>query len=271
MSMLPLCKNGIPLLGFGTFPLKDQEAVEAVLMALDMGFRHIDTAQMYGNEAAVGAAFNLSSVKRSELYVVTKVDSPYLGETLFMPSVQRSVESLGDPCDLLLIHWPPADVDVLSTTDLLMEAKQKGLTKEIGVSNFSSELLRKVHQHTAGQIICNQVEFHPLLDQVKLLKAATELGVTLAAYCPLARGATLQNPVIRQIAERRQVSASQVVLRWITQQGVAAVPMTTKWVNAEANLAALNFDLSEIEMSSISAIGTTAGRVVAPEWMAGRW
>jgi 2,5-diketo-D-gluconate reductase B len=271
MKGLSSLSGAMPLLGFGTFPLVGDQAVDAVQMAIDVGFRHIDTAQMYGNEAAVGKAIQSSAVKRSELYIVTKVDSPYLGETMFRSSVQRSIDVLGGPCDLLLIHWPPADDEVLPAIDRLMEAKQKGLTVDIGVSNFSPRLLQKVHQHTNGQIICNQVEFHPLLDQKTMLAVANELGVTLAAYCPLARGAALKHPVVQIIAERRGTSASQIVLRWITQQGVAAVPMTTKPANAKSNLASVSFDLTLSEMQQIGAIGTPGGRLISPPSMAGRW
>jgi 2,5-diketo-D-gluconate reductase B len=263
--------NNIPLLGFGTYPLLGQAAEDVVAMALDAGFRHIDTAQMYGNEVAVGAALQASKVSRDDLYIVTKVDVSNMSEGRFIASVKDSVEALHGPVDLLFLHWPPAIELLLPALDQLVEAKRLGFTKEIGVSNFSSHLMALAQTHTSGQIICNQVEFHPLLDQADLLLQANNLGIALAAYCPLARGVALKHEVVSQIATNKSVSASEVVLRWIIQQGVIAIPMTTKLENAKSNLRSLDFTLDESEMNAISAIGTRQGRLVAPEWMEGRW
>jgi 2,5-diketo-D-gluconate reductase B len=263
--------NGIPILGFGTYPLRGEEAERSVLMAIELGLRHIDTAQMYGNEAAVGRAIRASGVPRNELFIVSKVDPSNLGQSRFASSVSQSMDDLGSPADLLLIHWPPADDDLDAAVDRLMAEKEKGNAKATGVSNFNIGMMRRAQQRAHGAIACNQVEFHPLLDQSRLLEAANGLGIALAAYSPLARGKALQPPVIQQIAARRDRPASEIVLRWILQQGVAAIPMTTKRENAISNIRALEFTLSPEEMDSIGSLGTTTGRTINPSWMAGRW
>jgi 2,5-diketo-D-gluconate reductase B len=263
--------NGIPQLGLGTYPLQGDDVYKAVRMAIDLGYRHIDTAQMYGNEFDVGRAIKDCGVKRDELYIVTKVDPGNISQQRFTKTVQKSIADLGGPVDLLLIHWPPADDALDGALDLLLAEFEKSHTKNIGVSNFSSKMMRHAQAYTNGKIICNQVEFHPLLDQSRLLAAATELGMVLEAYSPIARGAALKPEIIQDIATRLNRPPSEIVLRWITQQGVVAIPMTTKKENAASNLRALDFDLSSADMKAISAIGTADGRTINPGWMSGRW
>lgn len=263
--------NGIPLFGFGTYPLTGDEATRAVLMAIELGLRHIDTAQMYGNEADVGRAIAESGLPRSAFYVVTKVDPGNVGAGRFAETVARSMEDLRGPADLLLIHWPPADAEIEPVLDRLMAVKQKGEARAIGVSNFSPAMMRRAQTHCAGAIINNQVEFHPLLDQSQVLATARELGIALSAYSPLARGAAMKPPAITAIAARLGRPASEVVLRWILQQGVVAIPMTTRRENALSNIRALDFELTAEDMDAISAIGTKQGRTISPSWMAGRW
>lgn len=263
--------NGIPILGLGTFPLRGDEAVNAVSMALGLGFRHIDTAQMYGNERDVGKAIKECGLQRSALFVVTKVDPSNLGSARFPSSVARSMADLGSPADLLLIHWPPPEDDFNATVDRLIAEKEKGMARAIGVSNFSASLMRRAQDRAKGAIACNQVELHPLLDQSKLLAASRELGIALAAYSPLARGKALQPKIIQDIAARLARPASEIVLRWIMQQGVIAIPMTTKRANALSNLNVLGFSLSSEDMSMISGLGTRGGRTINPSWMTGRW
>lgn len=263
--------NGIPALGFGTFPLKGDEAARAVAMALELGLRHIDTAQMYGNEAAVGTALRDSGIPREELFIVTKVDPSNLGKARFAPSVAKSMADLGSPADLLLIHWPPPDDDFDATVERLIAEREKGMARRIGVSNFNPSMMRRAQEIAQGAIVCNQVEFHPLLDQSAVLETARELGIVLAAYSPLARGKALEPQIIRDIAARLGRPASEVVLRWTLQQGVAAIPMTTKRNNALSNINALDFTLSDDDMTAISTLATRNGRTINPSWMAGRW
>jgi 2,5-diketo-D-gluconate reductase B len=259
----------IPLLGFGTYPLRGQACVDAVTMALDMGVRHIDTAQMYGNERDVGRAIASHSAKRTDLYVVTKVDPGNIRR--FAQSVRKSIDDLGGPCDLLLIHWPPPDDEIDVALDHLMQAKADGLTAAIGVSNFSSRMMRNAQARLGGQVVCNQVEFHPLIDQQKLVVLARELGMMLTAYSPIARGGALKPDVIVQIAAKHGRLPSEIVLRWIIQQGVAAIPMTTKQENLASNLRALSFELPQEDIDAITVLGSWQGRTIDPSWMRGRW
>jgi 2,5-diketo-D-gluconate reductase B len=265
--------NGIPAIGFGTYPLSGAEARAAVEMALGVGFRHIDTAQMYGNEAEVGRAVAASGLSRGEVFVTTKVSAANLGSARFVSAVRKSLEDLKiEQVDLLLIHWPPADEkEIPATIDELNKAADLGLAAQIGISNFPVKFMRLADSHSARKLIDNQVEFHPFLNQAKLRAAAVELGITLSAYCPLARGAALMHPVINAIAERLGEPASAVVLRWIIQQGVIPVPMTSKRANAEANLRALSITLSDEDMAAISKLTAAGKRYVSPGNMSALW
>lgn len=263
--------NGIPLLGFGTFPLRDDEVERCVAMALEVGFRHVDTAQMYGNEKQVGRALKASGLPRRELYVVTKIDPGSTTVKYFGAAAERSVEALGGPVDLLLIHWPPPDAELDAFADRLVEAQAAGLAKNIGVSNFPATLMRRAAQRSPVKLINNQVEFHALIDQSKVMAEAQQLGMTLSAYCPLGRGMALKEPVILDIARKYGRPSSEIALRWIVQQGVAAIPMTTKRENAMSNFGALSFSLPEEDMKAISALTTRNRRLVSPASMAGRW
>ena len=263
--------NGIPLLGLGTYPLQGDEAYRAVRQAIDLGIRHIDTAQMYGNERDMGRAIAACGVPRKDLFVVTKVDPGNVGASRFARTVQQSVDDLGSVPDLLLIHWPPAEAEFDAALDRLMAERDKGHAKAIGVSNFSPAMMRRAQARCGGAIINNQVEFHPLLDQSAVMTAARELGIVLSAYSPLARGAAMKPPLIQHIAGRIGRKPSEVVLRWIIQQGVVAIPMTTRRENAQSNIAALDFELSDADMAAISKLGTRQGRTINPSWMAGRW
>lgn len=266
----------IPPIGFGTWPLKDEVARDSVAMALDSGFRHIDTAQYYDNEKAVGEGMRDSGVARKEIFLVTKVQFDNLAKAKFLPSVRASLEQLKlDRVDLLLIHWPPRDEALFDPAiDALCEAQSLGLAKHIGVSNFTPKLLRRAVKRAKVPLIANQVEFHPLIDQTKLLAAAKELSLTLEAYCVLGRGKVLGQPAIRQIAEQRGLSEAAVILRWVVQKGVIPLVQTTKRKNAEGNLTALNFNLSEMEMNVISSLNKANQRFIAggswaPDWTDG--
>jgi diketogulonate reductase-like aldo/keto reductase len=261
----------IPLLGLGTYPLMGEEAADVVAMAIGLGYRHIDTAQMYGNEAAVGRGLKQSGIARRDLFVVTKVDPGNLSGQRFAASVDRSVDDLGGPVDLLLIHWPPADSEVDATVERLVAAQDAGKARYIGVSNFTIALMERAQKRAAGRIICNQVEFHPLLDQSRLLAAARRLRIALTAYSPLARGRAMQPAAVQEIGRTTGRAASEIVLRWIIQQGVAAIPMSRKRANLESNLQALTFTLDGEAMSAISALGSAEGRSINRPSMHGRW
>ncbi len=265
-----------PPIGFGTWPLMTEVARDSVAMALDCGFRHIDTAQYYDNEKAVGEGMHVSGVAREDIFLVTKVQFDNLAKAKFLPSVRASLEQLRyDKVDLLLIHWPPRDDALFDPAiDALCEAQSLGLAKHIGVSNFTPKFLRRAVKRAKVPLIANQVEFHPLIDQMKLLAAAKELSLTLEAYCVLGRGKVLGQPAIQQIAERRGLSEAAVILRWVMQKGVIPLVQTTKRKNAEGNLTALDFSLNEAEMDAISSLNKTNQRFIgggswAPDWTDG--
>lgn len=263
--------NGIPILGLGTYPLSGDQCRSAVQMAIECGVRHIDTAQMYGNERDVRQAVKACGVERDDLYIVTKVDPGNAGAKRFADSVAKSIDDLGGPVDLLLIHWPPADSELDAMLDSLQDAKAKRQAKNIGVSNFSPSRMRRAQARLKGQVICNQVEFHPLLDQRQTLAVAQELKIALSAYSPIARGAALKVAPVEALVKKHKRPASAIVLRWIIQQGVIAIPMTTKIANMKANLQALEFELDDADMAALSAVGQASGRTIAPSWMADRW
>jgi len=263
--------NGIPAIGFGTYPLVGAEAERCVAAALEVGIRHVDTAQMYGNEKQVGRGLAASGVPRAEIFLVTKVDPSNLGAARFADSVRRSVDELGTVPDLLLIHWPPSDGDIDSPVERLLREGERGMARQLGVSNFSPRQMARAQHLAGGRLICNQVEFHPLLDQSKLLAAGRELNMVLTAYSPLARGRCMEEQVVKDIAARHGRPASVVVLRWIIQQGVAAIPMTRKRDNAASNLRAADFALSAQEMDAISALSSRNLRLIDPSWMTRGW
>ena len=265
--------GGIPAIGFGTYPLKDSEADAAIEMALDVGFRHIDTAQMYGNEAVIGKALAAAGVPRTELFVTTKVEPSSLTAKAFGPSVRRSLDALKmDRVDLLLIHWPPEDGKAVeSVIERLNSVVDQGLATHIGVSNFPVAYLRRAAAASPRTLATNQVEYHPLINQAHLKLEAGMLGIPLTAYCPLARGAALSDPVVAGIAQRLGQAPATVVLAWIRQMGVIAVPMTTKRANAEANFRSLDLTLSADDVSAITGQTWVHRRLVSWGAMASLW
>ncbi|MBL8894225.1 MAG: aldo/keto reductase [Rhizobiales bacterium] len=263
--------NGIPILGFGTYPLSSDEADRAIATALELGFHHIDTAQMYGNEAEVGRALARSGIARKELYIVTKVDPGNVGADRFLSSVERSLAHLNGAVDLLLIHWPPSDRQFDKAVDLLVEAKERGFTAAIGVSNFTIAMMKRAQARAASALIANQVEFHPLIDQARVREEAEKLGMALMAYCPLGRGEVMKNKVIQEIGYRLKRPASEVALAWIMQQDVVAIPMTTKRENAQSNLRALDLVLSQADMDAITQVSKGNRRLISPAGWAPKW
>ncbi len=262
----------MPMLGFGTYPLTGQTARDAVAMALEAGYRHVDTAQMYENEAAVGAGLRDSGLPRSEIYVVSKVLPDHYGADRFADSVRRSLDDIGVEClDLLLLHWPPAEAEFDAVLDRLFQAHADGHCHAVGVSNFTIAMMERACARAPVPIVTNQVEFHPLLDQSSLQAAADRLGVTLSAYCALARGEAIRHPTVQEVARSLDRTPAQIVLRWIVQQGVVAVSMTTKPANAAANLEAMDFELSDEAMARLSALRALNHRLVSPEGMAPDW
>jgi 2,5-diketo-D-gluconate reductase B len=264
--------NGIPALGYGTWPLSGEGCYAGVSMALELGIRHIDTAQNYGNEREVGRAIAASGVKRDDMFLVTKVGPDNLTAARFGASVKSSLDKLGvDSVDLLLIHWPPPEKSLDATIDRLGESRALGHARNIGVSNFTVALLKRAVARAGAKIINNQVEFHPLLDQSKIIAEAKRQGIVLSAYSPLARGEVLKEPIVLGIARKLGRSPSEIALRWIIQQGVIALPMTAKPENCKSNLRALDFELSGEDMDAISTLSRQNRRLISPAGWAPKW
>lgn len=266
--------KGIWQRGFGTFPLKGDVLKEALITALDIGYRAIDTAQMYQNESDIGKVLAHAGLPREELLITSKVPNSNFTQDTFIPSVEQSLTELQiDQLDVLLVHWPPADGEIAHSIDLLREAKQRSLAKHIGVSNFTAAMLRQVADIDEEEFVTNQVEFHPLLDQSVLLQASNETGIPLSSYCSVARGKVFSYSLFDELAEQYDVTAAQVVLRWILQKGVNVNAMSTKRANLEANFDIMTFSLSNVDMNRIDQLGKHALRIVdetlvpwAPDW-----
>lgn len=270
--MLHIGKTRIPAIGFGTYPLKEKEAQQAVEMAIELGYRHIDTAQMYANEKAVGQALQQAGRARDALVVTTKVDPSNMPPERFLPSVERSLDDLGvASVDYLLLHWPSRERALAETLELLVEAKRRGLARHIGVSNFTGAQLREADRLFPGEIATNQIEFHPLIDQRPLQQLCRELGIVLSAYCALARGRFMDDRTLQAIGSRYGKSVAQVALRWIVQQGVAAIAMSTRSGNARGNLEIFDFELTDDEMTAIGALRRAHQRLVSPDQWAPAW
>ena len=259
---------------FGTYPLTGAECGRAVATALEVGYRAIDTAQMYGNEADVGAALAEAGLPRDELLVTTKVHPDNFEPSKFLPSVEASLKALRlDRVDVLLLHWPPVGGDVAPSLKLLSEARARGLCAHVGVSNYTVAMMRACAGIIDDPIATNQVEFHPLLNQDKLLAASAETGIPLASYCSVARGEVFKHPQFAEIGAAYGKSAAQVVLRWILQKGVSVNVMSTKPENIRANFEVMDFTLSSVDMARIDALTATGYRIVttdlvpwAPDW-----
>ncbi|MFK7926400.1 MAG: aldo/keto reductase [Bacteroidia bacterium] len=254
----------IPALGFGTWDLRGEVAIEMVGATLAAGYRHIDTAQMYDNEVEVGKAINQSGIDREDIFLTTKVGKANLGKADFLATTQQSLEKLGqDYVDLLLIHWPNPNIPLAETLEALAQAKELGYARNIGVSNFPIALLKQTLQ--AGiRPFTNQVEYHPFLDQSKLLDFMREEKISLTAYSPIAQGKVIGNPSIKALGDKYGKHETQITLRWLMQQDLIAIPRTSKVRNMKANMDIFDFALTEAEMNTISALGSASGRLVNP-------
>ena len=264
----------IPALGLGTFRLKDQVVIDSVSTALELGYRAIDTAQIYGNEAEVGQAVAASGVPRGELYLTTKIWTENLSRERLIPSLEESLDKLKtDYVDLCLIHWPSPGgaVPVAEYMAALAEAKARGLAREIGVSNFTLALMQQaIDAVGAGEIATNQVELHPYLQNRKVAGFAERHGIRITSYMTLGYGKVLGDAVIGEIAQRHDASPAQVVLAWAMQLGYAVIPSSTRRANLASNLAARELRLSDADMAAIAALERN-GRITSPASLAPAW
>src|SRR5262245_18297632 len=256
-----------PRIGFGTSQINGRACTEIVKAALSLGYRHIDTAQAYGNEDAVGRALAQSTVKREEIFLTTKVWRASLDAKGVKRSTAESLDRLStDYVDLLLVHWPNDSIPMGETLAAFAELKAAGKTRHIGVSNYTMRHLKEAVETHKADLFCNQLEYHPNLNQDALLGALRGYRMALVAYSPLGRGRLVKNPVLAAIGKKHGKTASQVALNWLVEQdGVAAIPKASSEAHCRANLDVFDFELSADERVEIAKLSENA-RLSAPSW-----
>lgn len=271
MLYIDLDNERVPALGLGTWQLKGDAARTGVVHALDLGYRHIDTAQAYENEAEVGDGLRDADVDRDDVFLTTKIWTGNLRHHDLLRSADDSLRRLKvDYVDLLLLHWPSEEVEMAESLDALQEVQHAGKARHIGVSNYTPSLLREARRLAPG-LVCDQVEYHPFLDQSALLEVIREHGMFLTAYSPLARGGVMDDDTLKEIAETHGKSPAQVTLRWLLQQDhVAAIPKASSDKHRTANFDVFDFELSDEEMNRIHGLAREDGRIIdpdfAPDW-----
>ena len=263
----------IAAIGFGTSPMTGGFTPDTVIAALQSGYRHIDTARKYGTERAVGEGMRASGVPRRDIFLTTKVSHENLRPADFARSVDESLAALGvDYVDLLMVHWPNPAIPLTEVMPALAKSKRQGLARHIGVANFNITLLDQAIALCPEPLVALQAEYHPYLDQSKLLAAVRRHGLVFVAYCPLGRGRLFSDPVLADIAKTRGRTVAQVALRWLIQQGIAAIPRSSNAQRIADNLKVFDFVLSDEEMARIAALKRADGRIAnAIERVAGGW
>jgi 2,5-diketo-D-gluconate reductase B len=262
----------IPALGLGTFRLEGAVARRMVTYALEIGYRHIDTAQMYGNEAEVGQAIAASTVPRGEIWLTTKIWPDHFRDGELQRAAEESVRRLKTEPDLLLLHWPNPKVPRAETIRALNDARRRGLARHIGISNSPAALIRESVAASEAPLLVDQVEYHPYLSQRAVLAELRAQGMALTAYSPIAQGKVFSDPVLQRIGEQHGKTPGQVTLRWLLQQdGVSAIPRSSREAHAKANFEIFDFSLSDAEMAEISGLARPGGRIISPGGMAPAW
>lgn len=264
--------NTMPMLGLGTWENADyDQCVESVRTAIDTGYRHIDTAQIYRNEEAVGEGIATADTDRDELFLATKVWISNLNPTAVRESTRASLDRLGvETVDLLYVHWPAGEYEPAATLGALEAVFEAGLTRRIGVSNFEPNHLDRARELCDVPVFANQIEIHPYLPQEALRAYADRTEIELVAYSPLARGAVLDDPTLTAIAADHDTSAAQVALAWLRSLGITAIPKATSQAHIRDNWASLTVDLSAEEIARINAIERTDRRV-HPDFAPAAW
>lgn len=266
MKTFPLAPQiNIPALGLGTWQMKGDECQRAVEEAIAIGYRHIDTAQSYENHEAVGAAIKQGGLPRNELFITSKIKRGFFRAADVPRVCAEALQELGlDYLDLYLIHWPDRSISFAETLSAMQKLQAKGLIRTIGVSNFTINHLKDALA-TGVPFVVNQVEFHPSLNQKELKNFCDEHHILLTAYSPLGRGAELELPVIKELAQKYQRSPAQVILNWIIAKGIAAIPKAGSHAHLEDNFKTLEWELAPEDIARIDAIDAHH-RVVNPEW-----
>ena len=261
----------IPRLGFGTFRMPGADAQPVVESAIALGYRHIDTAAMYDNEAAVGAAIAVSGVNRNELFVTTKAWHDQLAPDALRRAFDASLGKLRlDHVDLYMIHWPSSDMDMVATLEALMSLRERGLARAIGVCNFNLPMIRRAVEEIGAPIASVQVEYHPFLSQDRMLSYLRGNGIPLTAYAPLAQGRAASDPTLAALGGKHGRSAAQMAIAWLLDQpGVIVIPKAARPESQKANLAALGVTLDDEDRTAIAALPKDQRFVrppFAPEW-----
>jgi 2,5-diketo-D-gluconate reductase B len=253
--------------------MSDAELLKVMPAALSAGFRHIDTAQIYGNEAGVGEAWLGSGLARSKVFITTKIWVANYGPEKFESSVIESLRRLHcDYVDLLLLHWPSNEVPLKDQIERLNMLVDQGKVRHIGMSNFNTALLQTAARLSRHPLATHQFEYHPFLNQRKVVHTSRALGMSATAYCPMAIGRVLTEPVLIDIARHHQRSVAQIVLRWIIQQpGMIALSRTTRPSRLAENLAVFDFELEPVEMTRIRSLARPDSRIVDPAGLAPHW
>jgi 2,5-diketo-D-gluconate reductase B len=263
----------IPLVGLGTWDLRGRTCARIVEQALRLGYRHIDTAEMYDNEREVGEGLRASGVPRDEIFIVTKVWPSHFAPRELLRAAKESLAGLRLPeVDLLLLHWPNPQIPLSETLGALCKAKEAGLTRHIGVSNFTVALLAEATSLASEPLVCDQIEMHPFLDQSRVVAACRARDMAVVAYSPIARGNAKNSAVLARIGQGHCKSAAQVSLRFLVQQQIAVIPRTSKLERLSENFAIFDFELTAGEMAEIAALGRRDGRIIdyaysgSPQW-----
>ena len=271
--MLFIEANGakIPAIGLGTWELRGRTCARLVEQAIRLGYRHIDTAQMYDNEREVGEGLRASGVKRDQVFLTTKIwPSHFAPRDLERAAKESLVRLRLTEVDLLLLHWPNPQVPLVETLGALARVRQQGLARHIGVSNFTVALIEKAVAACSEPLACDQVEYHPYLDQTKVREACARHGMAVVAYSPVAKGRIKNDRALLRIGDRYRKTAAQVCLRWLVQHGVAAIPRTSRLERLSENIEIFDFELSAEEMQQIFQLATPKGRMTdygfAPKW-----
>jgi diketogulonate reductase-like aldo/keto reductase len=261
----------IPIVGLGTWELRGRTCARVVEQALRLGYRHIDTAEMYDNEREVGEGLRASGVKRDDVFITTKVWPSHFAPRELERAAKESLVRLRVPdVDLLLLHWPSEQVPLSETMPALCKMKQLGLARHIGISNFTVALVEEAVRLATEPLVTNQIECHPYLDQSKVIAASRKHGLSITAYSPLARGQVSKDKVLKRIGQAYGKSAGQVALRWLAQRNIVVIPRTAKVERLSENIALIDFELTPAEMEEISALAHPRGRMVdwggGPQW-----
>lgn len=268
MKMIDAKGFDVPALGFGTYKLMGDDCARCADFAINAGYTHIDTAQIYENEAAVGDGIQKSGQSRDKIFLTTKIWRNEFASGNALASVDESLKKLKtDYVDLLLVHWPFPECTVEQMVSDVLKAKEQGKARAVGVSNFTVSQMQEAIKISGGQIVCNQVEYHPYISQKPVLDTARANGMFVTAYCPIARGTVFKDVSLKEIGLKYGKNAGQITLRWLTQQdGVAAIPKSGTFDNIVSNLNIFDFELTADEMKTIHALARKDGRLINPDF-----